>query len=269
MAHESPTQPTLPALLAGFLNERAQAQIDGLADFDGDAEVTPYDAGPVQPIDAKLAWTEAVAAANYFHPSVDSEQWPVPPHWASLVAAQEPVIALAFCLGNFPQLVRNFHVILQNFHAADFSLSAGSAVSVPALVDWAQQVAAKKQWAQMLLALGSLRLAKNFAEAEAFVKINDGSIPPAWRAGWDNEKAALAWHQGRTDTARALWNAMEPCVPVLFNRGMAELFGGDAAQGRATLDGVVGQLPETSAWHHLARLYVLLGSGPRSAAHRG
>jgi hypothetical protein len=52
---------------------------------------------------------------------------------------------------------------------------------------------------------------------------------------------------------------MEPNVPGLFNRGMAALFLGDGAAGRAALNEVVSQLPEQSAWHHLARLYVLLG----------
>ena len=80
-------------------------------------------------------------------------------------------------------------------------------------------------------------------------------IPAEWRAAWTNEKAALAWHQGQTESARALWSAMEPSVPVLFNRGMAALFLGETAQGRAALDEAIARLPESSAWHHLARLY--------------
>jgi hypothetical protein len=265
MPHETPTQPKLASLLARFLNERAQAQKDGLAGHDSGAdaplaEVTPYDAGPVQPIDAKLAWTEAMAAAAYFPKRVDVNKWPVPPDWASLVAGHEPVVALAFCLGNFPQLVRNFHLMLQNSRHTSVPVATGPALIVPALVDWTKSISAKKQWPHTLLALASLRLARNFDHADAFVASNDGHIPLEWRAVWENEKAALAWHQGRADAARALWNTMEPCVPILFNRGMADVFGGDAARGRAALDAVAAQIPDTSAWHHLARLYGLLGA---------
>jgi hypothetical protein len=47
-------------------------------------------------------------------------------------------------------------------------------------------------------------------------------------------------------------------VPVLFNRGMAALFLGDAAEARTCLNQAVQQLPEESAWHHLGRLYLAL-----------
>ena len=109
--------------------------------------------------------------------------------------------------------------------------------------------------------MGALRLANNFSQAEALVKSCDAHVPSEWRAAWNNEKAGLAWHRGNTEAARALWNAMEPNVPVLFNRGMAELFMGATAAGRAALGEAVAKIPEHSAWHHLARLYLLLVSG--------
>jgi len=259
MSHETPVQPKLTDLLARFLNKQAQAQTDGLLDFDPKAEVTPFEAGSVQPIDAQLAWEQAVAVAGHFQPGIDTGTWSAPPHWVGLVAAHEPVVALAFCLGNFPQLVRNFHLILQKAKPADLQPSAGRQVPVPALVDWAQNAAAKKKFPEMLLALGALRLAKNFEQAAGYVKANDAVIPQEWRAAWTNEKAALAWHQGQTEPARALWNAMEPNVPVLFNRGMADLFLGNTSRARTNLNEVVAKLPETSPWHPLARLYPTLG----------
>jgi hypothetical protein len=45
---------------------------------------------------------------------------------------------------------------------------------------------------------------------------------------------------------------------VLFNRGMAALFLGESADARAALSRAVALLPESSAWHHLARLYLTL-----------
>jgi hypothetical protein len=260
MSHETPTQPGVTELLARFLNKQAQAHASGLAEPGTSAEVTPYEAGPVPHIDATSAWQEAVAVAPFFQPEADTKKWPAPPHWSSLVSAHEPTVALAFCLGNFPQLVRDFHLILQKTSLTGFLPSAGRPVPVPALVDWAQQVAAARQYPHVLLALGALRLARNFKQAAAYAEANDALIPREWRAAWNNEKAALAWHQGQTDSARALWNTMEPNVPVLFNRGMAELFLGNTVGGRAALDQVIAALPESSAWHHLARLYVLLAA---------
>jgi hypothetical protein len=256
MSQQTPAQPKLTDLLARFLNQQAQAQRDGLTDLGLGAEVTPFEAGPVQPIDPRLAWEEAVAAAAYFQSGLAAKEWPVPTQWGSLVADQEPAVALAFCLGNYPQMVRNFHLILQKAKPAHVPASPGR--SIPALVEWAGQVAAKRQYPQVLLALGILRLAKNFEPAQAFVQSNDALVPPEWRAAWNNEKAALAWHQGQSPAALAIWDAMEPAVPVLFNRGMARLFQGNNAKGRTSLNEVIAQLPETSSWHHLARLYLTL-----------
>jgi hypothetical protein len=45
---------------------------------------------------------------------------------------------------------------------------------------------------------------------------------------------------------------------VLFNRGMAALFLGQPAKARNWLARAADQLPETSGWHHLGRLYLAL-----------
>ena len=126
------------------------------------------------------------------------------------------------------------------------------------LTPWVEQVALKNRFPQMLLALGTLRLAKNFEAAEQFVSANDASVPAEWRNAWDNEKAALAWHSGRHDDARKAWDTLEPTTPVLFNRGMASLFAGDVAVAKKHLTAAVAQLPASSAWHHLGRLYLTL-----------
>jgi uncharacterized protein HemY len=60
------------------------------------------------------------------------------------------------------------------------------------------------------------------------------------------------------DEALAAWRQLEPSVPVLFNLGMAELFLGQFDAAREHLTAAVGQLPESSAWHHLGRLYLAL-----------
>jgi hypothetical protein len=47
-------------------------------------------------------------------------------------------------------------------------------------------------------------------------------------------------------------------VPVWFNRGLAALFLNEANTARALLRQAAEKLPETGAWHHLARLYLAL-----------
>ena len=47
-------------------------------------------------------------------------------------------------------------------------------------------------------------------------------------------------------------------MPVLFNQGIAALFGGKSVEARACLSKAVEQIPEENAWHHLGRLYLAL-----------
>jgi len=101
-------------------------------------------------------------------------------------------------------------------------------------------------------------LAKQFEQADAVIASLDKDVPATWRAAWANEQAALGWHRGDAETARRLWSAAEPTLPVRFNRAMAELFSGNAAGARTLLQDVIPQIPENSAWHHLARLYLTL-----------
>jgi tetratricopeptide (TPR) repeat protein len=251
MTQENPGQPKLDDLLARYLNRQAGAHASGLAAFNA-GEVMPYDAGPVQPIDPKPAWDEALTALDQ---ATDVTKLTAPPHWPQLVAGHEPVVALAWCAGNFPQLVRNFHDILHQANLSELRPKGGRAVPAPELIDWAHQVTAAKKFPEAVLALGAMRLAKQFDEADVLVKALESQMPPAWHAAWTNELAALAWHRGQAEEARRIWQASNATLPVRFNRGMAELFSGDSAAARSLLQDVAQQIPESSAWHHLARLY--------------
>lgn len=255
MAHETSVQPNLTDLLAHYLERQADAQAAGIATYDG--EVTPYEVGPVQPLDPKLAWDEALAVLT-FYGKAQTKRQQAPPHWAQLVAGHESIVAIAFSVGNFPQLMRSFHEILGHPNLAEMRPSAGRATAAAELAPWVEQAAQKRQFPQMLLALGALRLAKNFDAADSFIRTHDASIPAEWRTGWENEKAALAWHSGRFLDARKIWDALEPTAPVLFNRGMAALFAGDVTAAKQHLSAAIAQLPTSSAWHHLGRLYLTL-----------
>lgn len=257
--------PSPEALMSRYLRGQAEVHAAGLTDVPATSEVQLYEAGPVQPIDAKLAWDEAVAVASFMVGRFSKpSKWKALPSWPQLVAGREPAFDLAFCLGNFPQLVRNLHPLL---HARDLSELRRSAVAealnAPALEEWAENAAGRKQFPEVLLAVAGLRLAKQFDRASTLIEQCEKDVPEAWQEMWTNEKAALAWHRGDWDQARRLWQQAPESVPVLFNRGMAALFSGEPDVAKKILSKVVDQLPENSAWHHLARLYLTLAETRR------
>jgi hypothetical protein len=258
MSNGTPVQPKLAELMTRYLDRQAGSHSAGLAAFDPAREVLPFDAGPVQPVDPRPAWEEAVACVPYFSAGVDVRSWQAPPDWPQLVAGQEPVVALAFCIGNYPQLMRDLHLILHKANPRDLVPIPGRPLALPGVDDWARQVAAQKRSPSMLIALGALRLAKQFERAAAYVKEHDKDIPAGWRAAWANEKAALTWHSGQAENALRQWQEQDPSIPILFNRGMAALFLGKPADALPPLTQAVSQLPEAGAWHHLGRLYLAM-----------
>lgn len=252
MPRETPVQLSLAELFARYLDRQAAAHAGGFA-FEP-KDVTPYEAGPAQPIDPQLAWHEALTPLTAYDAAVKVDDMGALPHWAALVAGREPMLAVAFAAGNFPQLVRDFRSLLG---AAEMP-EPGPAVHVPELEAWAEDAAAKRTLPHMLVAVGGLRLAQQHDSASAYLDRHDGLIPAAWRAGWENERAALLWHAGARQRARALWQAQPPNTAVLFNRGLAALFLGEPAAARAPLQAAIGQLAGGGGWQHLAQLYLTL-----------
>ena len=247
-AANRPTPAAISELFAQYLKDAVSAREQGLGFDLPQGEVVPYEAAPVQPVDPRQAWDDGAAAGRLFTGSA-VKSWPAPHEWPALVAAQEPAVALAFCVGNFPQMVRNLQPLLSGDLTA-LRVNIGRGATPSGLVEWAAEA---REPAAVVTAAAALRLARHFDEAERLLK---GVRPcPELVA---NEQAALAWHRGRFDEAAAQWQAQPPSAPVLFNRGMSALFLGDAAAARADLDAAVKLLPETSAWHHLGRLYLAL-----------
>jgi tetratricopeptide (TPR) repeat protein len=260
MSHDTSVQPQLADLFSKYLARQAEARADGIVAHDG--EVTPYEVGPVQPLDPKLAWDESLAVLA-FHGPKEIKRLKAPPHWSQLVSGHESIMAIAFGVANFPQLMRSFHDILTHADLRTLRPGYNRAATVE-LGPWLEEVGKMQQFPQMLLALGTLRLAKDFDAAASFVRANDAAVPGAWRTAWENEKAAVLWHAGRHEEAREAWGQLEATPPVLFNRGMAALFDGDADSARQHLTAAVAQLPASSAWHHLGRLYLTLAQLRRS-----
>jgi tetratricopeptide (TPR) repeat protein len=252
----TPVQPSLNEMFGKFLSRQAAAQAAGITAAD-DGDVVPFEAVPVQPVDAKLAWDEARSVLGFFGAKKVSAL-KAPGDWSNLVASHEPTAAVALAAGNFPQLVRDLHQLLQAPDRTALRATASRPLPAPGLIEWADSVLADKKYPQALLAIAALRLARQFDAAEARLKALAGEVPEEWRPAFENERAALAWHRGQAEEAARLWAAQPESVPVLFNRGMAALFLGKTAEARASLSKAVTQLPEDNAWHHLGRLYLAL-----------
>lgn len=252
------SQPGLADLFAQYLRRQTTAQAAGLAPDELGSEVVPFEAAPIQPVDAGTAWKDALTALTVDRPGIDRTACAVPPDWPSLVAGQEPALGLPLCICNFPQAVRSLHSLLESAAWSGFPPTAARPISAPALLAWAGKFTRKPQFPEALIALGALRLAKQFALAEELLALRAEQIPIDWRGAWDNERAGLAWHQGRTEEAVRLWQSQAETVPVLFNRGMAALFTGQPEDAQSSLSEAVRGLPEENSWHHLGKLYLAL-----------
>jgi len=248
--------PALPLseLFKEYLQRQVSAREQGLGFAEPTGEVLPYDTAPVQPLDPKLAWDEARGVLRSFAGLTAPRSWLVPPDWPQLVAGYEPAVALAFCLGNFPQLVRDLHPLLGGGDLTAWRPKAYRSLATSTLTEWANKQA---EAAHLLLAAGVLRLAREFDQAAQLLR-QAATAGPEWQKVTANEEAALEWHRGNGAEALRLWQAQEATVPVLFNRGMACLFLGQPAEARTHLTPAVAALPDNSSWHHLGHLYLAL-----------
>jgi hypothetical protein len=250
--YQAMTKPTVPAgltienLFSRYLEEQTEAHTKGLGYPETIGDAVPHDMAPVQPIDPKLAWGDAVAALGV---SLD-----VPEDWPNLVNQAEPAVSLAFALGNYPQQVRHVAALLMT-DPGSLQEKAAPGADRPTLMEWAN---GQKGDAARLLAAGVLRVARLFDAAANLLSVPVGEALAGVRG---NECAALMWHRGEREAALATWRKLPDSLPVLFNRGMALLFTGDAAEASKWLAKAQEGLPETSAWHHLAGLYLAMASG--------
>jgi hypothetical protein len=217
-------QPSLSDLMGRFLARRTTAPCDPAFSTELGADVVPYEAVPAQPVDPRLAWSEAQVSLPYFVSKSAPATQQFAADWSTLVASHEPAAAIAFCCGNFPQLVRDVHTLLSAKDLSKLCPVPGEPHCGEAVTSWAAQLAQTKRGQDFLLAAGVCRLARHFDQAEEYLKQAGKQITAEWKPAWLNEQAGLAWHRGQTEVADELWQKQTPSAPVLFNRGMAALF---------------------------------------------
>jgi hypothetical protein len=258
---ETIAQPRIPELLSGFLQRQITRHAAGFGITDTTGAVVPFDAVPTQPLDPRLAWDGAIAALVSFQGPIVTQTLKPPCDWPGLGMSQDSAAAIAFCAGNFPQMVRNLQPLLRATQLSVLRPQAGVGAVLPLdLTEYDAKRLKSKTLPEKLVALGLLRVARQFESAEDLVHSLDKSIPAEWEDAWANEKAALSWHSGRAEEALQAWQNQKPATAVLFNRGMAALFLDHPAEARTLLSEAVMKISEDDPWHHLGRLYRALAN---------
>lgn len=252
--------PPSPAeLMSRYLQKRADDMATGLASTNAIGDVQPYEAGPVQPIDAKPAWEGVLAVYTFLEVPAEEQPKKVVPDWPTLVSGMQPVFDLSMAIGNFPQMVRNLQPLFQSKQLSNLRTQNVRPLALPQLMEWVNAATKKSKVGDMLLGAAILRVASEFEQAQQLLDSTESAVQNTqWQTVHANENAALAWHAGKLDLAEKLWSEQPESLPVLFNRGMARLFQDAPTDAKVFFTRVVDQIPETNAWHHLSRLYLTL-----------
>jgi tetratricopeptide (TPR) repeat protein len=248
--------PTLAALTAGFLSRTTDAEtLIAAADALGD--VQPHEVSVGYRAEPRLAWQESMEVLAAFGQM--GSPIPAPAEWGGLVARQDGLAALPFALANYPQRVRDLGTLLQTANLGDLLPEAAENTPVSTgLLKWGTRHIQAGDLPHALIAAANYRAMGDFDRAAGTLATLKSKVGAEWQPVIANEEAALAWHRGDYQQAADMWAALPESAPVQFNRGVAALFLGQPVEARKHLKAAVGLLSETSAWHHLASLYLTL-----------
>ncbi len=261
-------QPDLGQLMARFLKQRSGEELAGtLIPADLTSEVETHQAGTATAIDPRMALEEATECVRFLDQEL-AEGFSIQslkklPDWAMLVRNHESHLAIPFCLGNFPQLMRSVSPLMQTDSFSPLRPAGMRPIPVSGVAEWGEQMLNKGRVAEALFAAAALRLAGQFPTATSLLtKIRD-QVMGEYEDLLLNEEAALAWQQGRAEQAAERWaeHPQADSPVLLFNRGMAALFLDRLAEAKTLLAQAVEAIPESSSWHHLGRLYLTLAEG--------
>ena len=256
MTRTPATPPTVADLTAGFLSRTQDAEVL-VAAAAALGEVEPHEVAVGYRAEPRLAWQESLEVLNAFGKTTSAI--PAPAEWGGLVARQDGVAALPFALANYPQRVRDLGGLLQAKHLNDLLPKADANTPVSTgLLKWGTRHIEAGELPHALIAAANYRAAGDFDRAKETLATLKANVGAEWTSVLANEEAALLWHRGECSKAAEAWASLPDSVPVRLNRGMAALFLGQHAEARGHLKAAVAGLSDTSAWHHLANLYLAL-----------
>jgi len=256
MTRSPATPPTIADLTAGFLSRIEDAEVL-VAATDALGEVEPHEVAVGYRAEPRLAWQESLEVLAAFGRTADPI--PAPAEWGGLVVRQDGVAALPFALANYPQRVRDLGSLLEAKNLSDLLPRSEEQSPVSTgLLKWGTRHVQAGNFPHALVAAANYRAARDFARANETLETLKANVGAEWKAVLANEEAALLWHRGDCAKAANLWVNLPDSVPVRFNRGMAALFLGQHTEAREHLKAAISGLADTSAWHHLANLYLAL-----------
>jgi tetratricopeptide (TPR) repeat protein len=207
-----------------------------------------------------MAWQEGMEAITCLIPDVKAAI-ASPSEWAGMVVRHSSLPALPFAVANYPQRVRELSVLVQ---AKDWSKLRPNGEQTQkhtasgSIRSWAAKQMQKGDIQSGLAAVGILRAVQDFDLASEYLQTLAKVAKPEWKAALANEEAAILWQRGKAEEALAIWNGLPESTVVVFNRGMAALFLGQLEVAQESLTKAVKGLAESSAWHHLASVYLAL-----------
>ena len=238
-------QPSLRDLTARFLAAKAAAPVDSV----DDSEVQPHEVIGGFQTPVRATWDEATAAFRLF--GVTAEKLACPPEWAAFVALETKIVAVPLAAGLFPQ---RFRKLPGQVTAADCESHAVPQVNgFSGLRGWVRKALKSGSPTQLLVAAGVAAQLGDWDDAETALTEAEALCDGPWKAVLANQRAAVAWLQGKPEEARQLWNQVSNEVNG-FNRGLAQT----GTARRAEYATATAALPEASGWRHLAALYQLL-----------
>jgi tetratricopeptide (TPR) repeat protein len=254
--------PSLSELLARFVQRQAASGTEVLEETEETGEVVLHQPSGLLGPDARTVLADALETASALLAAKDADSFRAngfrpPAEWSSLVRMQETHVGIPFCIGNFPQLVRDVTPLLGAVRLEQLLPQQPAAMDLSSLLTWTEERLAKKRLAEAVFGAALLRLGGQFEMAGDMLHRVRKQATGSWDALLRNEESALAWHRSDLRQAARGWaeHPQQDSPVILFNRGLTAMGLGQAAEATSLLNKAIAALPEKSAWHHLARLY--------------
>ena len=236
-------QPSLNELLSRYLNDPSQHS-GSLNNRLGMME--PYEVqGAFRP-DARQTWRDATSVMELF--GLKSETLTIAPEWDSFTDLERTLPLLPIGFGLFPQRVSA---------TIDWNGSLSNATTpVPGfsrLRQWLNDSISHENPKRLLIASG---IAATLGDTERAVQLIQAAQPhcdAGWQPVWRNQKDAVAFLTGTASDGLFPQERSDPLTQ--FNRGVLALHDDNPTMAHSEFESATSIMPETSSWHHLAKLY--------------